>query len=228
MSQKRCAFAYIDAHRAARAKAGSPPSVLTQTFRAGLHIIRQGEVRTHLHMICRGLVIITKLSEEGGGVALQAKGTGEILDLTDWLMDEQTASFSAQALTDTTIAYVKPGVIVARLWKGDQQWLAILFKQLGHQILTLKERLYFQTGEGAPGRVIHCLLHFVQQLRISAPTNIRLPIKLSRVLIAQLTGLSRETVSRVLTDLRQRRLLGGSDGKITIPDLEGLRNALNG
>ncbi|MBI5854466.1 MAG: helix-turn-helix domain-containing protein [Nitrospirae bacterium] len=183
MSQKRCAFAYIDAHHAAKTKAGSPPAVLTHAFRAGL---------------------------------------------PDWLMGEQTASFSAQALADTTIAYVKPEVIVARLWKTDQRWMEILFNQLGNQILALKERLYFQTGEGAPGRVIHCLLHFVQQLRISAPTNIRLPIKLSRMLIAQLTGLSRETVSRVLTDLRQRRLLGGSDGKITIPDLEGLRNALNG
>lgn len=79
--------------------------------------------------------------------------------------------------------------------------------------------------QDASSRVIHLLLDLVRQLTLLDEEEVRLPVKLSPTIIADMAGLRRETVSRVLADLQKRRLILQSNRFITIPCLNRLRNA---
>jgi CRP/FNR family transcriptional regulator/CRP/FNR family cyclic AMP-dependent transcriptional regulator len=127
---------------------------------------------------------------------------------------------------DTTVAFVKPHVLMSHALKTGEPSLHSFFKQMGAQLHTLEARLCQQTVQPALGRVAYCLVQFVRQLEISARKNVVLPIKANRQLFAQLSGLTRETVSRMFSELSRRRLIRWSGRRLVIPDIRKLEQLL--
>lgn len=222
----RCAFAFLDTVQGADAAVSPPPAVVTKAYRAGSYIVREGEPLSHLIVVCRGLVVISVITENGESLALETKAISGIPALSDWLLGRPTFTVSVQALVDTTVAFVKPHVLVSHALKTGEPYLNSFFKQMGAQIHTLEARLCQQTVQPALGRVAYCLVQFVKQLGISARNNIVLPIKANRQLFAQLSGLTRETVSRMFSELSRRRLIRWSARRLVIPDIRKLEQIL--
>lgn len=222
VKRQHCVLAQLDGPP----DAGSPLSIEIKTYRAGKYVVRQGEPRTSLPMVCQGLIVVTTLTEAGDEVAIQGCGVGEFVGLTDWLRGQETYSISGRTLIETTVAFVKPEDLLRRV-EMDPRLLTSLLRQIGFQLNALEHRLGRQTVLDASGRVVHSLLDLVRQLGITGEKDVALPIRLSRTVIAEFAGLRRETVSRVLTHLQKKRLLVQSNRHITIPYLSRLQKALH-
>jgi CRP/FNR family transcriptional regulator len=222
----RCAFAFLDAAQGANATVSPPPVVVTRTYRTGSYIVREGEPVSYLVVVCRGLVVTTMITENGDSLAFETKGMSGILGLSDWLLRHSTFTVSVQALADTTVAFVKPQALLSRVMKPGGPYLNTFFEQVGTQIQTLQDRFCHQTIQPALGRVAHDLLQFVKQLGILTRNNVVLPVKANRQLLAQLNGLTRETVSRIFSELSRRRLIRWAGRRLVIPDIGKLEQIL--
>lgn len=195
-----------------------------KSYRAGHYVMLHGEPRASLPIVCRGLTMVSQLTEVGDEVALQCCGVGDFLGLADWLQGEGSYSSSGRALMETTVVFVRPEDLLAQV-QSNPRSLTALFRQIGSQVGTLQERVGLRAVQDASSRVIHLLLDLVRQLTLLDEEEVRLPVKLSPTIIADMAGLRRETVSRVLADLQKRRLILQSNRFITIPCLNRLRNA---
>jgi CRP/FNR family transcriptional regulator len=102
----------------------------------------------------------------------------------------------------------------------------VLLKQVSSELVALQERLVCQIQEDAPGQVIHCLLHIAEHIGTNVQKHVRLPIRSSRELLSRLSGLARETVSRVLAHLHKQGLIRLSERQIVIVDLRRLQKTL--
>lgn len=195
-----------------------------KSYRPGHYVMLHGEPRTSVPIVCRGLTMLSRLTEVGDEVALQCCGVGDFLGLIDWLEGEETYSSSGRAVMETIVVFVRPEDLVSEI-QSNPRSLTSLFRQIGSQVGTLQRRVGLQAVQDASSRVIHLLLDLVQQLVLLDEKDVTLPVKLSPTIIADMAGLRRETVSRVMAHLQKRRLILQSNRFITIPCLDRLRKA---
>jgi len=204
--------------------AGSPLSIEMHTYQAKEYVVRQGEPRSSLPLVCCGLIMVTALTDVGDEMALQGYGVGEFIGLTDWLQGEEIYSISGRALIETTVGFIRPQDLLRHV-QTNPKLLTTLLRQIGFQIRTLEHRVHLQTVQDASDRVIYVLLKLARQLAIPGEKDVALPTGLSRMVIAEFAGIRRETVSRVLAHLKKNRLIVESNRHITIPCLSRLQTA---
>lgn len=202
------------------------PSVELRRYQAGSYIVRQGDGRTIVPLICQGLAATSVLTEIGEEVVLHTVGAGTLIGLTDWLQGRREFSLSARSLSDTIVAFIKHDELRAAIASQPETW-SVLLRQIGAQMESLEHRLTTLTWLDASLRVLSCLVDLVHQLGIPARFNITLPLRLSQSCLAQLTGLARETVGRSLRKLQKDRLIALRDRRILIVSLPRAQKALH-
>lgn len=216
-----CGFAGLDRWSAEKSL---PPIVLTR-YQVGQPVLTEGAPANGLHVVCKGMVIVTAFTNDGEEAALHIIGTGGILDVTDALLGRSVSSASAKVLTETIVLFVKPEILHERV-KAEPDLMVKLCQQVAFQMLHLQERYRRLQSHSALSRVGHALLDLVQASGQPGFGKVVLPIRLKRSLLAQIAGTTQETISRALVSLRKRRLIQQSDRQITIPDVDRLRSVV--
>ena len=218
-----CAFANLDAETK-----GEPTSlVVLKHYRPGQHVIDEGEPVTRLHLVCRGLVMVTVLDESGMETVLHLVGGGGIPGVTDNLLDGTRHSMSAETLTHATIAFIKPDVL-SRLIEKDPSFATKFLREIGIQVRFLEQRYRYLHSHNAFTRTAQAFLQMVSLFGLEAINNnkIVLPIRLKRSILAQIVGATPETISRVMTQMRKKDLIQLMNHQIVIPSVQRLRATL--
>lgn len=198
--------------------------ITVQHYRAGQSVVKEGEPAGTLHLVCRGAVFVTASDESGTEAGLYLVGAGEFLNATDLFPEHQTYSRSAACLEDVTITAVSGEAL--RGWMQRSPTLtASLLRQVVSQMRLLEERHRQLQCRDTPARTIQVLLQMVDMCASRGTKNVVLPFRLKRSVLARLVGASRETVSRVLSNLLARGLVSQLDHRLMIPDPARLEEA---
>lgn len=201
------------------------PSVELHRYRAGSYIFRQGDDLKVLPLICQGLASTSVLMETGEEVILSVIGAGTFIALPDWLQERREFSLSAQSLSDVTVVFIKHDELRSVI-ASQPKVRNVLLRQIGAQMKSLEHRLITLQGQKAHLRVLSCLIDLVHELGVPAPFNVTPPLRLSQTCLAQLTGLTRETVSRSLRKLQKDRLIILHGREILLASLQRAQKAL--
>lgn len=200
-------------------------SVIIRAYPPGQAIIREGEPNTRLHLICKGLVMVTRLEERGEETLCELTGTGSILGLSDCLLERPTYSVAATTLGDTTIIFISPEEFHRRL-ENEASFSRMLLKQIGEQFHLLEEQAFLRNSYDVRNRVLLALIRLCELCGQESSRGTLIPIRLRRPLLAQLAGTTPETVSRVMMQIRKSRLIQLTNHKIIIPNMQRLRDTL--
>jgi CRP-like cAMP-binding protein len=195
-------------------------------YQADRLVLTEGAPSNGLHVVCRGIVMVSAVTEGGEEAALDLLGVGGILDVTDGFLGRPVSSVSAKALTETVVLFVKPEILHERV-KAEPDLMVKLCRQVTFQMRHLQQRYGRLWSHSALSRVGYALLDLVQASGQPASGKVVLPIRLKRSLLAQIAGTTQETISRALVSLRKRRLIQQSDRQIAIPDVNRLRSAIS-
>ncbi len=208
------------------------PSAILKHYRSGQDIIHEGEPSAWLHLVCRGLVMVTTLGEGGEESVLHVVGVGGIADIRDCFLSSDIHTVSARALTDTTILFIRHDELHKRL-ETVPSFAARLLGQTAAQLQMLEERYAERESEDAHRRVVRTLLRLVQlseQGSGAVPAGRQaegvLPFPLGRSLLSQLAGTSPETISRVMARLRKLGVARQARHEVRIPDVRRLHEIL--
>jgi CRP/FNR family transcriptional regulator len=215
-TKERCAFIGLPTARPLPF-----PSVLTR-YGEDRPIIEEGEPVTGLHVMCRGAAIVTAMTAEGARFVLHLVGTGGILDAPDVLAERPSHSVSARALTDALVLFVRLETAQARL-REDPALIAKLCHQAGSQLYTLQERYIRLQSQDTSRRVVQALLELAHACGRPQGRSLVLPLVPKRSLLAQIAGTTPETISRMMSSLRRRRLVRTRKGTLVIGDVKKLQ-----
>lgn len=188
-------------------------------------MIRQGDSRTALPVVCRGIAVTSVLTEGGKESARHVCGAGTFIGLTDWLQQRPAFSVSAEALVETTAAFFQPNALLQAA-ETTPGLLVTLLKQIGSQTDSSESRFAAGLSQNADHRILHCLLDLARQLGFVHHGRISLPTEVTHARLAQLTGLARETVSRRLRKLARAGVIAQGDRGIVIPCTMRVEQAL--
>jgi CRP/FNR family transcriptional regulator, nitrogen fixation regulation protein len=187
-----------------------PAATTIQVHRGG-DIIAQGDEAEYCFQVVGGCVRTVRLLEDG------RRQVGEFLlsgDVFGWEMAGEH-EFAAEAVTAVTLRRFRLSVIEERADK-DRDFAYHMRRYTAGQVRAARSRLVLLGRKTAPERIASFLLEMYE--RLSRPNTIAFELPMSRADMADYLGLTIETVSRGLTELRRRGTIAVERSRIVIHD----------
>lgn len=195
------------------------------TARAGQTLFYEGEEAKYIYLIQKGIVRLSKMTIENKKFFLHQKQEGDIAGEFS-LFNDMSCSMTAEVVSDAVLV------------KFERKSLEALFSQNG-EIATAFIKLFARNTQltqakfsdlllyGKTGALYSILIRFANSYGEERQTGILINWKLTNQDLAHFTGTSRETVNRMLNDLKRSNIISVKKGCILIKDIDFLREHLH-
>ncbi|RMH37574.1 MAG: Crp/Fnr family transcriptional regulator [Nitrospirae bacterium] len=198
--------------------------ISSKVYPQGSIIFSEGEPISALHLVCAGLVLVTKLNPHGQEAVMHVIPPGGILNLSDHARSGRTYTCSAEALVETTIAFFQPAQILGHM-RRDVSFAMGMFDIAVAQLKDLEDRFVAYQHQDVKNRIIRFLAFLVRYFAVSPDDKgrITIPFKLRRPVLARAVGTTTETVSRIMGKLARMQLIKEQPDALVVVNLDKLQ-----
>jgi CRP/FNR family transcriptional regulator, cyclic AMP receptor protein len=175
---------------------------------------------THIYMIVNGRVRIGHYLDNGDEVISAILSTGELFGELALAGEEKRKDF-AQSIETTTICPLTLGEL-RELMYGDKELSFKILKLIGLRIMKLERKLELLVFKDARTRIVEFLKDAAAWKGKKVGDETLIPTQLTHKDIASLTGTSRQTVTTILNDMKEKNLINFDRKRILIRSLEKL------
>lgn len=179
------------------------------------------EAADNLYMISEGRVRIGHYLDDGKEVVKSILTTGEIFGELALAGEEKRSDF-AQAMDDKTIVCPLSIEELKNLMFENRDLSFKILKLVGLRLMKLERKLESLLFKDARTRIIEFLKDAASWKGRKVGSETMIPTRLTHKDIAALTGTSRQTVTTILNELKDKNLINFDRKKILIRDLEKL------
>lgn len=194
----------------------------TRHANKGDYLFWEGETADKLYFVKKGGVRITKLSDTGKSFILYLHQAGDLFGQMDPFRDS-THSFSAEVTENSEIGMIQRKDLEVVLWQhGD---LAVEFMKwmgLMHRMTETKFRDLLMYGK--PGALCSLLIRLSNSYGVPQGEHTRIDYRINNTELADMIGATRESVNRMLSDMRKEDAVEFQNGLIIIKDLAYLQD----
>ncbi len=172
-------------------------------------------------LLLDGRLRVTRVTPAGQQVLVRFINPGEICGVA-MAMARTTYPATAEIVVDGT-ALAWPIAIWPRLVERFPTLSSNMLRTVGSRLQEAQARVVEMSTSQVEQRVAHALLRLARQSGRKVATGIEIDFPISRQDVAEMTGTTLHTVSRILSAWEERRLVEGGRMRIVIRDIEGLR-----
>ena len=189
----------------------------------GETIFLEGQPPKGVYVLCSGRVKFSTYSEEGKAIILRIAEDGELLGLSANISGT-THETTARAIDRCQVGFIEKSDFLNFIRQHNEaamkslQQLNLNYRKAHQQVCSLG------LSASANDKLAQLLLQWFDRAGNDGPVMIS-PTH-THGEIAEMIGASRETVTRLLNDFRERGLIAFSKNKLYIPDRELLRGAI--
>ena len=166
-------------------------------------LFHEGEPVVYVYLLTSGYVKLTQLSEDGNQVILRLNGPGEVVGALGCAA-RSVHKWTVQAMTDCE-SFVWEAATFERILERYPQVRANTVRLIAIRLQELEERFRELSTEKVAPRVAHQLVRLLAQ--IGKPIASGVEIALSREELAQLTGTTLFTISRLFSAWQEQGLV---------------------
>jgi CRP/FNR family cyclic AMP-dependent transcriptional regulator len=199
-------------------------SARRRRFRRGQAIFHKDEPGESLYIIERGSVRIYLPSSQGADLTLAVLDPGDFFgDMA--LLDGGPRSASAMALAETSALVLERGDFTSILESRTESAMAVLAavaRRLREADEMAGDLAFLDVG----GRLAKKLLELAATHGVQRNDGVLLDVSLTQEELANMVGVTRESVNRHLGHLRRAGVLGGQGRRLVVRDLEALRRMI--
>ena len=181
------------------------PMFKEKKFARNSVIFTQEEEGNTFFFIIDGRVKVVILSRGGREVILAILGKHDFFGEMS-LIDDMPRSATLIALEDTSIIFLKREDFLAKLIKYPEMTLRLM-QEMSKRIRRADERINSLSALNVYGRVAGVILEIVKASGKTIPEGFLIEKRPTHNDIAGMAGTTRETVSRIMKDLRSRGFL---------------------
>ncbi len=199
---------------------------IVQIVRLDAHenLFHEGEPADHLFNVTSGTVKLFKLLPDGRRQITGFMITGDFLGLSV----NETYSYTAEAVTDVTLCRF-PRHKLDRLTEQYPRLQRRLFAMASNELVAAQDQMLLLGRKSAREKICSFLVTLadraIRRGQIESPVH----MPMSRSDIADYLGLTTETVSRTITQLKTAGLIQlQPSGRVQLNDLEALRGEAEG
>jgi CRP-like cAMP-binding protein len=188
----------------------------------GNYLFWEGDAADYLYFIRSGRVKLLKSTEDGKDMIMSIMQKGDLI-MEMGGFNESQHQYSAELLTDTEVGVIQRKDLEILLYRhGDFAIEFMSWMSLMHRMTQSKFRdllLYGKTGALAS-----TLIRLTNSFGIATPDGIRIDMKLTNSELADIIGATRESVNRMLGEMKEAGTISIKSGHITVRKLSDLRH----
>jgi CRP/FNR family transcriptional regulator len=168
-------------------------------------IYLQGDASDSIYLLKKGSVRISRLSESGKQVILSILGPGDMFGELA-LMDKERNEI-AEAMEETYLCIIPKTQFEQLMMKNPTLGLRVT-KLMGFRLRQIQNRVEDIVFRDSAGRISQLLLNLDQDHGTPHNGGRLIGLRLSQQDLADLTGLTRQTVSETLNDWKSKGIVG--------------------
>ena len=195
------------------------------SYRVGDLVYTEGEMATGAYIIRQGKVKLVANSSDGKALILRIAGAGEIISLSAGL-SQRTNDTSALVVEPTTVSYIKAANLYRLMEELSDLALRLAQELSTEYSLLCQELSSLGLQRSAMSRLAKLLVGFTGTVAVQRG-RVQASCPLTHEEMAQMIGTSRETVTRLLHDLRDEGIATLKHDVLTITKLDSLRALTN-
>lgn len=187
----------------------------------GESLFQEGESPKYVFVICSGRIKLSVSSREGKTAILRIAGPGEILGLSS-AMSDTLHETSAEAVEPCRVKAIRVNDFMRFLQKYPEASAEATTCLLRDYRVVLNNVCRLALPNTVAGRLASLLLEWLDARPDTAGSARRFIVALTQEEIASMTNTSRETVSRVLHQFQEEKLISIKGASVTILQPEAL------
>lgn len=191
-----------------------------RTVDRGHVIVRPDESPEIMYVIKEGRVKVSRYSLDGREQILALLEPGDVIGELALLREPEAVH--VEAFEDTLVCGMHREDFLGLIRRQPELMLQVM-KALAERLRAAEEEIVDLVFRNVPGRLASLLLRLAQAYGRATPTGLRLDLRLTHHDIGAMIGATRETVTAVLSRLREEGILAFDQRHIVILDLERLR-----
>lgn len=185
-------------------------------------LFAEGQLPRGVFVLCRGRVKLSLCSRSGKTLIMKVVEPGEILGLSASIRGNPY-QVSAETLDPSQLKFVRREDFLRFLREHSEACLRVA-RQLSEKYMsTCREMRTLALSHSATGKLARLLLDWSGRNGGAAETECRMTLSLTHEEIAQMIGMSRETVTRTFGELKKLQILRGKGPTLLIRDKAALR-----
>ncbi len=198
----------------------------TIKMKRGNLLFQEGKEAKELYIIRSGRIQISKITPDGLELALRICSKNDIVGELTLFTDRAKYLLTAKVLEDGEVAVINKDELEKQLLQNSalafefMKWMSDHFRRTQTKIRDL-------VLHGKKGALYSTLIRMTNSYGVKKEKGILIDIPLTNHELGTFCGTSRETVNRMLNELKRKGVLNISKGKITILDLAFLRKEIN-
>lgn len=186
----------------------------------------KGDPGDVMFAIASGMVRICSNSDDGREVVLGILGAGDIFGEIS-LLDGIERAADAVAMTDCTILILSRQDFLQHIFDSPEFALGLM-QSLARRLRATDGQIEDAAFLSLPGRIAKRLIVLARDYGMQTVSGIRIHIRLSQQDLANLVGVSRESVNRILVGWFARGVLSRDGQSFVIHDMRQLESLATG
>jgi len=197
---------------------------ITNAYPKGATLFMEGNPSTGIYVLCRGRVKLSTCSRDGKVIILRVAEAGEVLGLSATVSDLNYES-TAEVLETCQVNFVRKEDFLRFLADNTEACFSAI-KQMSNKYHTAYIQVRsFGLSHTAADKLAKLLLEW-GKANSNGSGEIYLKISYTHEEIAEMIGSSRETVTRILKDFKDRKLITLKGSDLIIHDQQKLDAAI--
>jgi len=187
-------------------------------------IVQEGSYAAGVYIIRTGLLSVGKHASKGKDKrVLRFLGPGEMFGVEAVFLEREPINVRyAKALTDSTLLFFERANILA-FSKAHSALYIDLCRWLSREVIMLEFKLTRDAVESIDRNLALVLIALANKYGDKKGSGITLDLPIPRQTLAEMLGVSIETLMRALKRFRERRLITTAKSRITLIDMESLQ-----
>jgi CRP-like cAMP-binding protein len=173
-----------------------------------------GDAGDRIYLLKRGVVKISTLTDDGKEIILALLRKGEVFG-EESVLEDAPRDHMAEAYEDALICVITRHDFMGIL-RAHPEMAFKVTKLVGFRLKTLRNRVEGLLFKGAPARLAQTLLDLARDHGVKDDDGVLLPLRLSQQDLANLIGVTRESVNLALADSAERGL-AETEGRSSSP-----------
>ena len=194
-------------------------------FKSGSYLFHEGDSPEHVYLVRSGKVCLSKMTADGKEISVHLKQCHELVGEVG-LFNEMNISVTAKVIEDAVLV------------RFDRHTLEEVFRDYGEIAVAFMKWFTRHTQStqakfrdlilcGKTGAFYSILIRFSNSYGVTDANGILINVHLTNQDIANYMGTTRESVNRMLNELKKLKILSMKDGCILLHNVQFLKDYLH-
>lgn len=197
---------------------------ISRTYRKNANVFMEGDLRQAVFFIFKGIIKIYKIDSDGNEQIVTFLKEGEMFPHTGFF---DTTPYPATAtVVEAAELFVIPIQAFEQLML-DMPTIAVkVMRVMGEKIREFQAKLQAFVTQDVNRRIVSFLVRMAESHGVKADCGLRIDIPMTNQEFANMVGTTRETVNRVMNNLKKESILDMNRQGIVIFDYKRLREMM--